>query len=101
MKIFRMVCGVNARWIPGPGNSNYFRGVPLGKSSSSIGFYPCEIKKIYSTEEDIDDALFVVKKFDVKPEEIKKISGSAIKKSPKDTVLFAFKRNLEIFLKKL
>lgn len=31
------------------------------------------------TEEDIDDALFVVKKFDVKPEEIKKYREAQLK----------------------
>lgn len=64
-----------------------------------VDFIHSKIRRF--TEEDIEDAIFVAKKFNIKIEEIEAAAADAIKKSPKDTVLFIFKKNLHIFLKKL
>lgn len=64
-----------------------------------VDFIHAKIRRF--TEEDIEDALFVAKKFNVKAEEIESSAKEAIKNSPKDTVLFIFKKNLTVFLKKL
>lgn len=53
------------------------------------------------TEEDLEDAIFVAKKFNVTPDDIKKTAEDAIKNSPRDTVLLIFRKNVEIFVKKL
>lgn len=50
---------------------------------------------------DIQDALFVAKKYKLKKEELRHISDIAIKNSPKDTSLFIFGKTVEHFLKKL
>jgi len=50
------------------------------------------------TEEDIEDALFVAKKYNIKIEEIEKRAEEAIRNSPKDTVLFLFRKNINIFI---
>ncbi|MCL4478994.1 MAG: hypothetical protein M1381_07860 [Deltaproteobacteria bacterium] len=54
-----------------------------------------------ATEVDIQDALFVAKKYKLKKEELRHISDIAIKNSPKDTSLFIFGKTVEHFLKKL
>jgi hypothetical protein len=53
------------------------------------------------TEEDIGDALFVVKKYQIKPEEIALSAEAATQHSVKDTMLFLFKKNVEIFQNKV
>lgn len=53
------------------------------------------------TDEDLEDALFVAKKYDLKQENIKKSANSAIENSPEDTTLFIFRKNVELFLKKM
>lgn len=53
------------------------------------------------TEEDLQDALYLVRKFNIKKEELQKHIESAIKNSPKDTVIFTFKRNVEEFFTKI
>ena len=50
------------------------------------------------SEEDINDALFVVRRYDISPSEIKEMAEEAIKNSPKDTALFQFRRNVDIFI---
>ncbi len=50
--------------------------------------------------EDIEDALFVSRKFNVKAEEIKKSAEETIRHSIKDTSLFIFRKNIDIFLAK-
>ncbi len=53
------------------------------------------------TEEDIEDALFVVKKYQIKPGEISLSAEAATQSSIKDTMLFLFKKNVDIFLEKV
>jgi len=52
------------------------------------------------TEEDIHDALFIVKKFSILPEEIERAAHEAICHSVKDTALFLFQSNVRLFLNK-
>lgn len=53
------------------------------------------------TDEDIEDALFVAKKFNISANEIKDNAEKAIENSPKDTALWIFRKNVEIFLERL
>ena len=53
------------------------------------------------TEEDIQDALFVARKYQIKKNQIAAASHAAISNSVKDTTLFLFKKNVELFLKKV
>ncbi|HCJ67759.1 MAG TPA: hypothetical protein DHV62_10725 [Elusimicrobia bacterium] len=53
------------------------------------------------TEQDIKDALFVTRKFRIKPQDIQNAADKAIANSPRDTVLFLFKKNIKIFLKEI
>lgn len=53
------------------------------------------------TEEDLGDALFVAKKFKIKPKNIRRSAEDAIKNSPRDTALLIFKKNIKIFLEKV
>lgn len=53
------------------------------------------------TEEDIRDALFVARKFNLVPAEIRRLADTAIVASLKDTALFAFRTNLQLFLDRL
>ena len=50
-------------------------------------------------EEDIQDALFVMKRYAVQPEEISRAAQEAINNSAKDTALFLFRQNVDLFLK--
>ncbi len=52
------------------------------------------------SEEDIEDALFVVNKYGLKKEEIAHSAKSAIEGSVKDTTLFLFQKNVDLFIKK-
>lgn len=53
------------------------------------------------TEVDIEDALFVTRKYSLRIEEIEMMAEEAIRNSPKDTALFVFRRNISIFISKL
>ncbi len=53
------------------------------------------------TQEDVDDALFVAKKFNLKPEKILEFGELAVENSIKDTALLNFKKRLEMFVKDL
>ncbi len=53
------------------------------------------------TEEDIEDALFVARKYNIGVKEIEKRAEEAIRNSPKDTALFVFRRNINIFVSSL
>lgn len=50
------------------------------------------------TEEDVQDARFLVKRFGLTPDQIRSHAQQAIKASPRDNMLLVFKRNVEIFL---
>ncbi|MBI5206391.1 MAG: hypothetical protein HY934_01220 [Candidatus Firestonebacteria bacterium] len=69
------------------------------KVLNQIDFIIAKLRR--STEEDINDALFIAKKFNIKSEDIQKNADEAIKNSPKDTALFVFKKNIEFFIKEL
>ena len=51
------------------------------------------------SEIDIQDALFVAKKYKISPEAVHQTADSAIQHSVKDTALFLFKKNVGQFLK--
>ncbi len=53
------------------------------------------------TNEDMEDALFVAKKYKLNPERIKEFAKNSIENSVKDTAIFSFKRRIEIFLERL
>ncbi|MBN4054435.1 hypothetical protein JYT87_01865 [Nitrospira defluvii] len=53
------------------------------------------------SEEDIKDALFVVKKYRMGSDQISRSAETAIASSVKDTTLFLFKKNIDLFLKKV
>ena len=53
------------------------------------------------TEEDLNDALFIAGKFSLKAENIIKSANQAVRNSPRDTALFIFNKNIEIFTNKL
>ncbi len=53
------------------------------------------------SEEDIEDALFVVKKYAIKADQVTRLAEAALEHSIKDTTLFLFKKNLKLFLKKI
>jgi len=53
------------------------------------------------TEEDIEDALFVIKKYHLDSDQISLAANAAIQHSIKDTMLFLFKKNVGLFLKKM
>ncbi len=54
-----------------------------------------------TTEEDIQDALFVAEKLNLTPEAVKGRAEVAIKNSPKDTALFVFRKNVDTFVELL
>ncbi len=53
------------------------------------------------TQEDLEDALFVAKKFNLNPEKILEHGKLAIRSSIKDTALFNFKNRLKLFVEEL
>ncbi len=53
------------------------------------------------TDEDLEDALFVAKKFNLRQGDVKEAANSAIENSPADTALFIFKKNVELFVAKM
>lgn len=52
-------------------------------------------------EIDLDDAVFVVKKFGLAVKDIEKSAEEAIADSSKDTTVFVFRKNVGIFVKRL
>lgn len=68
------------------------------KVLNPVDFIHAKLRRF--TEEDIQDALFVTKKFKIAAKEIELAVDEAIKNSPKDTAIFFFKNNVKIFLKK-
>jgi len=54
-----------------------------------------------ASEEDFQDASFVARKNNISTSQIRKSAESAVKRSPKDTSLFIFKKTVEIFLKQM
>lgn len=54
-----------------------------------------------ATDEDMEDAAYMVKRFGIGPEEIKESAEGVIKASPKDTALFVFRKNVDLFVGRL
>lgn len=54
-----------------------------------------------ATEEDLSDALFVVRRFGLEPSDILKTAEEIIMNSPKDTALFLFRKSVRLFLSML
>ena len=50
------------------------------------------------SEEDIEDSIYLVNKFSISKNEILKHARRAIKESPKDTTVFAFRKNVGLFI---
>ncbi|MFQ5900060.1 MAG: DUF6036 family nucleotidyltransferase [Thermodesulfobacteriota bacterium] len=50
------------------------------------------------TDEDLEDAVFVAKKFDLSQKDVKESANSAVENSPADTAIFIFRKNVELFL---
>ncbi|MBI4743987.1 MAG: hypothetical protein HY776_04110 [Actinobacteria bacterium] len=69
------------------------------KVLSPVDFIIAKLRRF--TEEDLADALFVAKRFDIKPADVQKAAESAIKGSPKDTALFVFRRNVGLFIEEM
>ena len=53
------------------------------------------------TEQDLDDAMFVVRKFAVSSAAVQASADRAVTASPKDTALFAFRQTVELFCRRL
>lgn len=53
------------------------------------------------TDEDIEDAFFIAKKFEVTSEAIEQAKENAILHSPQDSMLLNFNKNVEFLLRKL
>jgi hypothetical protein len=53
------------------------------------------------TETDIEDALFVVKKFALAPQDVERSADQAIQHSMKDTALFMFEGNVRLFIERM
>lgn len=68
------------------------------KVLNPVDFIVAKLRRF--TEVDLNDALFVAKRFNVKPEDISKGVEDAIKNSPKDTSLFTFRKYLAVFIDK-
>lgn len=69
------------------------------KVLSPIDFIIAKIRRF--TEQDLEDALFVARKYQLKVEDIQKAAKEATNNSPKDTAIFIFKKNVELFVDKL
>jgi len=53
------------------------------------------------TDQDLDDAEFVAKKFSLEPSDIQASAERALAASPKDTALFLFNKTVEVFCQRL
>jgi hypothetical protein len=53
------------------------------------------------TEQDLDDAMFVARRFGVSSAEVQASAHHAVLASPKDTALFAFRQTVELFCRRL
>ncbi|BFU96595.1 MAG: hypothetical protein NTNFB02_33170 [Nitrospira sp.] len=62
----------------------------------------CVIAKLRrGTELDLDDAAFVVKRFDLTADQIRAAAGAALAASPQDTALFLFRKTVDLFCQSL
>jgi hypothetical protein len=65
------------------------------KILSPVDFIVAKLRRF--SEEDINDGIFVAKKYNIKPEQVKESANIAIKHSVKDTALFPFRKNVQRF----
>ncbi|MBI5701276.1 hypothetical protein HZC34_05490 [Candidatus Saganbacteria bacterium] len=77
----------------------YKEGRLMVKVLNPLDFIISKLRRF--TEEDFEDALFVVNKYKLKQKDIESTAKRAIKSSPKDITILAFKKNLKYFLKKI
>lgn len=64
-----------------------------------VDFVIAELRR--GTEQDLDDAAFVARRFGVPPSAVKDAAERAVSASPKDTALFAFRKIVELFCQRL
>lgn len=69
------------------------------KVLSPLDFIIAKLRRF--TEEDIQDALFVAEKYKIDDKKIERFADETIRHSIKDTALFLFRENLQLFLKKM
>lgn len=69
------------------------------KALNPLDFVVAKLRR--GMEDDLKDASFVVKRFNLKAKDIKKFAGEAINNSSKDTAIFIFRRTVDLFLKRL
>ena len=53
------------------------------------------------TEIDIEDGLYVARRFSVAPQEVQDAAEAALSASPRDTVIFLFRKTVELFCARL
>lgn len=69
------------------------------KILSPIDFIIAKLRR--GTEEDLNDAIFIAGKASLKVKDIKNAAEQAVKHSPRDTAVFIFNKNVDIFINKL
>ena len=67
------------------------------KILSPLDFIIAKLRRF--SDEDIDDGLFVARKYKIEPEQVDKAAKTALENSIKDTALFLFKKNVQEFIK--
>lgn len=68
------------------------------KVLSPIDFVIAKLRR--GTEADLNDSLFIAKKFSLEKKDIIRAANQAIKNSPRDTAVFIFNKNIEVFTDK-
>ncbi|MDO8749135.1 MAG: DUF6036 family nucleotidyltransferase [Candidatus Omnitrophota bacterium] len=69
------------------------------KVLSPIDFVIAKLRR--GTEADLNDSLFIAGKFSLKAKDIIRAANQAVKNSPRDTAIFIFNKNVEVFTDKL
>ncbi|MFM8552133.1 MAG: DUF6036 family nucleotidyltransferase [Nitrospiraceae bacterium] len=66
---------------------------------SPVDFVIAKLRR--GTELDLEDALSVVRRFEVSPSAVQRAAEAAIDVSPKDTALFIFRKTVQLFVERL
>ena len=66
------------------------------KTLAPLDFIIAKLRRF--TEEDIEDALFVARKYGIHSEDLRQLTEQVIKSSIQDTALFLFRNNVQQFL---
>jgi hypothetical protein len=53
------------------------------------------------TEIDIEDAIYVARRFGITPQAVQDAAEAAVSASPRDTVIFLFRKTVEVFCARL